>query len=157
MSGRGLLSLFQSLYKNFKRRFIKVCPSISHPTLLDDFPLYLTQKPHFQSDRSLENPDAKERGICESLESLNVVFDTSTILTREYDHGLLKAYMGIYLFGLLYIFIYASDYENLYFLLTAKKMLSTIDKDNLAAWIKKMMVAKESIVESKGGIGWGAN
>jgi len=29
-------------------------------------------------------------------------------------------------------------------------MLSTISKDNLAARIKKMMAAKESVVESKG-------
>jgi len=35
-------------------------------------------------------------------------------------------------------------------------MLSTISKDNLTARIKKMMVAKEVVVQSKGGTRWGA-
>jgi len=153
VSGRGVVSLFQSTYKNFKRCFIKACPSVDDPTLLNGFPLYWTPKPHFQSASRLENLDVKERGICELLEGLKVVFDTSTILTREYDLGLFKAYMGIYLFGLAYIFSYASDYENLYSFLIAEKMLSTISKDNLTTRMKKMMAAKESVVESKGELG----
>jgi len=87
VSGRGLLSHFQSSYKNFKRRFIKVWPFAGDLTLLDAFPHYWSLKPRFQSARHLEDMDARERGICEFLENLKVIFDTSTILTREFDLG----------------------------------------------------------------------
>ena len=100
MSGIGFLSLFQSSYKNFKGRFIKVCPSTGDPALLNGFQLYWSPKPCFQSACRLEDLDARERGICEFWEGLKVIFDTSTILTREYDLGSIKTYMGIYLFGL---------------------------------------------------------
>ena len=54
-SRRGLLTLFQSSYKNFKNRFIKVCASAGDLSLLDGFPLYWTPNPWFYSARRLED------------------------------------------------------------------------------------------------------
>jgi len=92
--GRGLLTLFQSLYKNFKGKFVKVLASTGDPTLLDEFPLYWTPKPKFQGARHLEDLSPKDQGIGEFLTSLKVVFDISFLLTKEYLLGALKAYSG---------------------------------------------------------------
>jgi len=93
--GRGLLTLFQSFYKNFKGQFIKVRTSAEDPSLLDGFPLYWSPNPWFQIARCLEDLSPRERGIFEFLEYLKVVFDTPTLLTKEYLLGALKAYIGI--------------------------------------------------------------
>jgi len=87
VSGRGMFTFFQSSYKNFKGQFIKVCASVGDPTLLDGFPLYWSPNPRYQSARRLEDLSPRERGICEFLENLKVVFDTSTLLTKEIPFG----------------------------------------------------------------------
>jgi len=92
--GIGLLTLFQSSYKNFKGRFIKVRASAGDPSLLDDFPLYWTPNPRFQSARRLEDLPLRDQGIFEFLVNLKVVFDTLTLLTKEYLPDALKAYIG---------------------------------------------------------------
>jgi len=46
--GRGLLTLFQSSYKNFNGKFVKVWASTEDPTLLDRFPLYGPLNPNFR-------------------------------------------------------------------------------------------------------------
>ena len=96
--GRGLLTLFQSSYKNFKGRFVKVHASAEDSSLLDGSPLYWSPNPRFLSARHLEDLSLRERGICEFLENLKVVFDTPTLWTKEYLPGALKAYIGIPLF-----------------------------------------------------------
>jgi len=93
-----MLTLFQSSYKNFKGRFIKVRASVEDPSLLDGFTLYWSPNPRFQSARHLEDLSLRERVICEFLENLKVVFDTLTLLTREYLLSSLKDYIGIYSF-----------------------------------------------------------
>jgi len=45
--GRALLTLFQSSYKNFKGKFLKIQASTRDPTILDRFPLYWTPEPKF--------------------------------------------------------------------------------------------------------------
>ncbi|KAL9318171.1 hypothetical protein ACSQ67_014688 [Phaseolus vulgaris] len=58
-------------------------------------------KPRFRSARRLEDPNARKREICEFLENLKVIFDTSTIPTREFDPGSFKAYgYSLSFFGL---------------------------------------------------------
>ena len=91
---RGLLTLFQSSYKKFKGRFIKVRASTGDPSLLDDFPLYWTPNHWFQSARHLEDLPPRDQGICEFLVNLKVVFDTPTLLTKKYLLGALNAYIG---------------------------------------------------------------
>jgi len=59
---------------------------------MDDFPLYWTPNPGFQNARHLEDLPQKDQGICEFFISLKVVFDTSTLLSKEYLFGALKAY-----------------------------------------------------------------
>ena len=95
MFGRGFLSLFQSSYKNFNDQFVKVRPSADGSTLLDDFPLYWSPNPRFQSARVLGDLDPMEQGMCEFLENLKVIFDTSTILMKEYLPGSFQVYIGI--------------------------------------------------------------
>jgi len=95
VSGRGLLTLFQSSYKKFKGQFIKVHALVGDSSLLDGFPLYWSSHPRFQSARQLEDLFPRERGICEFMENLKVVFDTPTLLTKEYLPSFLKAYIGI--------------------------------------------------------------
>ena len=92
--GRALLTLFQSSYKNLKGKFVKVRASTGDTTLLDEFPLYWTPEPKFQSARHLEDLSPKDQGICKFLTSLKVVFDTSFLLTKEYIPSVLKAYTG---------------------------------------------------------------
>jgi len=76
--GRGLISLFQSSYKNFKGRFVKVQPTPKSLTLLDRFSLYWSRKPCFQSAHQLKQLDPSERGVCEFLENIQIIFDTRT-------------------------------------------------------------------------------
>ena len=90
--GRGLLTLFQSSYKNFKGRLIKVWASKGDLSLLNDFPLYWTPEPKFQNAQRLEDLSPKDRGTCEFLTSLKVIFDTSTLVKNEYLPDALKAY-----------------------------------------------------------------
>jgi len=63
-------------------------------SLLYDFPLYWTSNPKFQSARRLEDLHLRDQGICEFLVNLKVVFDTLTLLTKEYLSSALKAYIG---------------------------------------------------------------
>jgi len=58
--GRGLFTLFQSSYKNFKGRFVKICASAGNPSLLDGFPLYWSPNLRFQSAWRLEDLSLKE-------------------------------------------------------------------------------------------------
>ena len=53
--GRGILTFFQSSYKNFKGHFLKVCANKKHPDLLDGFPLYWTPESNFKVARRLDN------------------------------------------------------------------------------------------------------
>jgi len=48
--------------------------------------------PRFQSAWRLEDLPPNDQGIFEFLTSLKVVFDTSTLLTKEYLPNALKAY-----------------------------------------------------------------
>ena len=59
---------------------------------MEEFPLYWTPGPKFQSARHLEDLLPKDQGIYEFLMSLKVVFDTSYLLTKEYILDALKAY-----------------------------------------------------------------
>jgi len=90
--GRGLLTLFQSSYKNFKGQFLKVRASKGDSSLLDNFPLYWKLEPKFQSARHLEDLTPKDRGTYEFLTCLKVILETSTLLSKEYLPDALKAY-----------------------------------------------------------------
>jgi len=76
VSGRGLLTLYQSSYKNFKGRFVKFRPSANNPTLLEGFPLYWALNPTSQIARRMEDLNPHKRGVCDFFENLGVVFET---------------------------------------------------------------------------------
>jgi len=53
-SGRGLLSLFQSSYKSFKGKFLKITRDFPDSDLLEGFPLYWSSHPKSQTSRALD-------------------------------------------------------------------------------------------------------
>jgi len=64
--------------------------------MLEGFPLYWSRKPPFQSARQLTQLNSMERGVCEFLENLQVIFNTFTILKRKYRPKMLKSYIDIF-------------------------------------------------------------
>ena len=58
---KGLLTLFQSYYKNFIGFFIKIWTSPDEPSMLEGYPLYWTQTPNYQVADQLENLDARNK------------------------------------------------------------------------------------------------
>ena len=150
--GRTLFSLFQSSYKNFKGKFVKVRTTTGDPTLLDGFPLYWTPEPKFQSARRFKDLSPKDQGICQFLSSLKVVFDTSYLITKEYILGALKAYTGTPHFPLL-VKINLLPLTNHLLIFFAERMLNHFSKAELAEMAKDMRVAanmsKDSLTQKK--------
>ena len=66
---------------------------------MDGFPLYWTPNPRFQSAPHLEDLPPRYQGIGEFLVNLKVIFDTPTLLTKEYLLDALKAYIGTSFFS----------------------------------------------------------
>ena len=149
---RALFTLFQSSYKNFKGKFVKVRASTRNPTLLDGFPLYWTREPKFQSAWRLEDLSPKDQGIYQFLLSLKVVFDTSYLISKGYILGALKAYTSTPHSPLLVKITLLPLVNNL-FIFFAGTMLSHISKAELADMAKKMWAAatvpKDSLTQKK--------
>ena len=96
VAGRVLLTLFQQLYKGFKKNFFKVRSNRRDPALLDGFPLYWTEKPILQRLRSLEDLAPQERGVCEFLSGLPAPFSTLELLKHEFSPKSLKTYISVF-------------------------------------------------------------
>ena len=90
VSWKGILTLFQSSYKNFKGHFLKVRANKKHPDLLDGFPLYWTEKPNFKVTRRLDKLAPADQEVCKFFTSLLVAFDTTYLLANEFDPDSLK-------------------------------------------------------------------
>jgi len=84
VGGRGLLTLFQSSYKNVKGSFMKIQASPKKPDLLEGFPLYWTQNPNLVGARQLRDLEPQEREHCLLLEQLKTIFETKQVLSYEY-------------------------------------------------------------------------
>jgi len=84
---RALLTLFQSSYKGFKGKFLKIRANKGDPILLDGFPLYWTPEPRFQSARRLKDLRPPDQEVCKFLSSLEVIFDTSFLLNKVHFWG----------------------------------------------------------------------
>ena len=97
VSGRGLLTLYNSSYKGFKGIFIKIVTPEQNPSLIEGFPLYWCQSPNLQSARQLDDLDPSEKKDCLMLEQLDVVFDTRKLLELEFRVVDLKFHIGTYL------------------------------------------------------------
>jgi len=69
---RGILSLFQSSYKTFKGKFIKIQKSDCNPSLLEGFPLYWLSQPQSQLPRSPHDLDPNELIDCQTLDNLGI-------------------------------------------------------------------------------------
>ena len=95
VSGRGLLTLFQSSYKGGKGAFLKILAPEHNTALLEGFPLYWTRLPTPQGARQMEELTLTERESCAKLEGLEVVFDIRKILDLEYRKVDLKLFIGI--------------------------------------------------------------
>jgi len=89
--GRGLLSLFQSSYKMFKGKFLKV----HAPELLERFPLYWSPRPQCQSPHP-DNVNNSELDDCKKLDDLGTIFETFVLLRLESRPSDIKVYIGTY-------------------------------------------------------------
>ena len=85
IAGRILLSLFQNSYKGWKGKFFRVCCAKADPTALDGFPLYWTEHPKLLKAKALDELSSADRGVCEALAGLGIVFDTLKLIACEYN------------------------------------------------------------------------
>ena len=95
MAGRVFLTLFQSTYKGFKGKFFRVCSSEHDRTSLDGFLLYWVGELKLKKAKTLDELSFADRGVCQVLASLGVVFNTAELIKCEYDPSRLASYIGI--------------------------------------------------------------
>jgi len=93
---RAILTLFQSSYKSFKGKFVKVLQSDQNPSLLERVPLYWSSHPHTQTACSPDDLATNELNDCEKLDGLGLVFDTSILLNLKSRPNDLQVYIGTY-------------------------------------------------------------
>ena len=94
IAGRIILSLFQNSYKGWKGKFSRVCCAKQDPTALDGFPLYWTEHPKLLKPKTLDELSFVDRGVCEALAGLGIVFDTPKLIACEYNAHTLSTYFG---------------------------------------------------------------
>ena len=94
IAGRVLLTLFQQSFKGWRGKFFRVCCSDYDPTALDDFPLYWVEKVKLTKPKSLDELPSFNRKVCQILVSAGP-FDTSLMISREYNVEALAKYMGM--------------------------------------------------------------
>jgi len=99
----------------------------------------------------LEDLPPNDQGICEFFMSLKVVFDTTTLLTKEFLSSALKAYTGTPPFLPLKKKLKIITTNHLF--VFADRMLSNISKAKLAELTRKMRAAaslpKESLSQKR--------
>jgi len=83
VSGRGLLSLFQSSYKTSKGKFLKIQTDCLDFDLLTSLPLYWSPRPQSQTPRSVDDLENNELNGCTTLDQLDTIFETSVLLNLE--------------------------------------------------------------------------
>jgi len=92
---RVILSLFQSSYKGFKRKFFRVCCSEQDRTALDGFPLYLVGELTLKKAKTLDKHSSADREVCQVLAGLGMIFSTVDLIKHEYSLTGLAGYIGI--------------------------------------------------------------
>jgi len=60
-----------------------VCANKHNPTALDGFPLYWTVKLKLIKPKSLDELFSADRGVCEALASLKIIFNTLQLIACE--------------------------------------------------------------------------
>ena len=101
IAGRIILSLFQNSYKGWKGKFFRVCCAKQDPTTLDGFPLYWTEHPKLLKPKALDELSSTDKGVCEALAGLGIVFDTLKLIACEYNAHTLSSYFGREAYSLL--------------------------------------------------------
>jgi len=99
VTGRVILTLFQQSYKGFKGKFFRVCCSEHDRTALDGFPLYWVGKLKLKKAKTLDKLSSADRGVCQVLASLGVIFNTAKLIKNEYNPTGLASYIGIGIFS----------------------------------------------------------
>jgi len=94
IAGRIILSLFQNSYKGWKGKFFRVCCAKQDPTALDGFPLYWIEHPKLLKPKALDELSSADRGLCEALAGLGIVFDTLKLIACDYNVYTLSNYFG---------------------------------------------------------------
>jgi len=95
---RAILTLFQSSYKSFKGKFIKIQKADHNPDFFEGFPLYCTSNPQSQQSLSPDNLESNEFNDCKNLDDLGIVFETSILLKLEFQLHDLKVYIGTHFY-----------------------------------------------------------
>ncbi|XP_020221097.1 uncharacterized protein LOC109803834 [Cajanus cajan] len=83
VSGRGLLSLFQSSYKDFKKSYFRVRSLPGHEDVLEGFPLYWNQKTIAFGGLDPEKLSESDRVDVKKIEDLKTFFNTGKLLDLE--------------------------------------------------------------------------
>ncbi|XP_029124821.1 uncharacterized protein LOC109819088 [Cajanus cajan] len=93
VNGRGLLTLFQSSYKDFKKSYFRIrcCPG--HENVLEGFPLYWKQKTISFGGLPAEKLSASDQEDVKKLDGLKTVFNTVKLLDLENRPKELKIYI----------------------------------------------------------------
>jgi len=91
ISGRILLTLFQNFFKGWKDLFFRVCANKRNLTALDGFPLYWTEKTKLVKPKSLDELSSSDRGVCEALVGLKIVFNMLKLKACEFNARTLSA------------------------------------------------------------------
>ena len=94
ISRRVLLTLFQQSFKGWKGKFFRVCCSHYDHTALDGFPLYWVKKVKLTKPKSLDKLPSADREACQIMASVGA-FNTSTLISREYDAEALANYISM--------------------------------------------------------------
>jgi len=97
VSGRGLLLLFQSSYKTFKGKFLKIQTDCPDSNLLTRFHLYWSPRPQSQTPRSVDDLKNNELNGCTTLDHLDTIFETSVLLKLEPQPSDVKVYIDVLL------------------------------------------------------------
>ena len=92
--GRVLLTLFQNSFKGWKGLFFRVCANKRNPTALDGFPQYWTEKPKLVKPKSLDGLSSFDKGVCETLAGLKIVFNSLKLIACEFNARTLSSYFG---------------------------------------------------------------
>jgi len=96
--GWAILTLFQSSYKSFKDKFIKIQKADHDPDFFEGFPLCWSSNSQSQQSRSPDNLESNEFNDYKKLEDLGIVFETSILLKLEFQPHDLRVYISTHFY-----------------------------------------------------------
>ena len=74
--------------------FLQGVSQQSNPSVLHGFPLYWEENPKLTKPKSLDELSSADRGVCEALAGLKIVFNTLKLIACEFNARTLSSYFG---------------------------------------------------------------